>query len=315
MLRSISVGLVVMFSSVLPVAGQGDPSSLEGYFTGKMVVAKIDMPGSEKGVDLAFNKATPLDWKEYSQRLTAFGVAIHKGDVARVTKIVVKGDHIEFHLNGGGYGAFGDDTNTTVTPVAVPKSDREKDLEKEVANAKDPKQKKDLQEDLDRERERRQHQEAENQNAAMMASQVKAQQVAERRLHGGSRFNLRWQGSVPSDDRNPEMVMRLLADYIDFDASHGSAPPLPPVEAAPPPPDTARPAYTGTSGGSGGASQLKRGMKIEDVSALLGQGQQISQSVSDEGLRTQVIEFKTADNVVDVTFVENVVVRYSVNSR
>jgi hypothetical protein len=56
-------------------------------------------------------------------------------------------------------------------------------------------------------------------------------------------------------------------------------------------------------------------MKIEDVFALLGQGQQISQAVSNEGLRTQVIQFKTADNVVDVTFVENVVVRYSVNSR
>src|ERR1017187_9226870 len=125
MFRSLSVGLALAFCCVLPVSGQGDPSSLEGYFTGKMVVAKIDMPGTEKGVDLAFNKPTPLDWKEYSSRLTAFGTAIRKGDTARITKIVLKGDHIEFHLDGGGYGTVGEDTNTVVTETQVPKSQRE----------------------------------------------------------------------------------------------------------------------------------------------------------------------------------------------
>ena len=184
MFRSICVTAVLGLCGVMPVSGQGDPSSLEGYFTGKMVVAKIDMPGSEKGVDLAFNKPTPLDWKDYSSRLTAFGVAIHKGDAARVTKIVLKSDHIEFHLDGGGYGVAGDDTNTTVAPVVTPKSDREKDLVKQVAAAKDPKQKQDLQDDLDRERARRARQDAANKNAAMIASQMKAQQVAEKRLRG-----------------------------------------------------------------------------------------------------------------------------------
>ena len=90
MLRSLSVGLVLALCCGLPGLGQGDPTSLEGYFTGKMVVARIDMPGTEKGVDLAFNKPTPLDWKDYSSRLTAFGTAIHKGDTARVTKIVLE---------------------------------------------------------------------------------------------------------------------------------------------------------------------------------------------------------------------------------
>ena len=301
------MGLLIAFCCVLPVSGQGDPSSLEGYFTGKMVVARIDMPGTEKGVDLSFNKPSPMDWKEYSSRLTAFGVAIHKGNTTRITKVVLKNDHIEFHLDGGGFGAFGDDTNSTVSATPVAKSQREKDLEKQVADAKDPKQKRDLQEDLDRQRSRRAHQDEENRNAAMVASQMKAQQVAEKRLRGGSRFNLRWKDSIPSDDRNPEMVMKLLADYVDFDPSSGSAP----VAAAPPPPEPA----PATDGATSGVGQLKRGMKIEDVFALLGQGQQISQAVSNEGLRTQVIQFKTADNVVDVTFVENVVVRYSVNSR
>ena len=291
MFRSFSMGLLIAFCCVLPVSGQGDPSSLEGYFTGKMVVARIDMPGTEKGVDLSFNKPSPMDWKEYSSRLTAFGVAIHKGNTTRITKVVLKNDHIEFHLDGGGFGAFGDDTNTTVSATPVAKSQREKDLEKQVADAKDPKQKRDLQEDLDRQRSRRAHQDEENRNAAMVASQMKAQQVAEKRLRGGSRFNLRWKDSIPSDDRNPEMVMKLLADYVDFDPSSGSAR----AAAAPPPPEPA----PATDGATSGVGQLKRGMKIEDVFALLGQGQQISQAVSNEGLRTQVIQFKTADNVVD----------------
>ena len=309
MRRSVLVGLVMGLCSVLPMAGQGDTSSLEGYFTGKMVVVKIDMPGSEKGVDLAFNKPTPLDWKDYSSRLTGFGVAIHKGEVVRITKIVLKNDHIEFHLNGGGFGAFGDDTNTSVTPVPVEKSAYERDLEKQVATATDPKRKKDLQSDLDRERSRRERQEAENRNAAMVASQMKAQQVAEKRLRGGSRFNLRWQGSIPSDDRNPETVMRLLADYVDFDASHGGGV-APVATTLPPPPSPPEP-----MAGSGGVAQLKRGMRMDEVSNLLGQGRVISQSVSSDGLKTQVVEFTTPDSVVDVTFVEGVVVRYSMNSR
>jgi hypothetical protein len=311
MLRLVFVLVGMACLGVLPMAGQGDPASLEGYFTGKVVVAKIDMPGSEKGVDLAFNKPTPLDWKDYSSRLSAFGVAIHKGDTARVTKIVVKGDHIEFQLDGGGFGSFGDDTNTTVASVAVPKSQREKDLEKAVGATSDPRQRKELQEDLDHERDRRQRQEAENQNAASIASQMKAQQVAARRLRGGSRFNLKWQGSVPPDERNPDAVRQLLTEYVDFDASHGNYSP-PPVESMPPPP--ARPAYTGTASNGGGVAQLKRGMRAEDVSALLGQGRQMSESVSNDGLRTQVMEYRTADNVVDVTFVEGVVVKYAIQS-
>ena len=310
MLRSLFVGLALMLCSGLPGLGQGDPTSLEGYFTGKMVVAKIDMPGTEKGVDLAFNKPTPLDWKDYSSRLTTFGTAIHKGDTARVTKIVLKSDHIEFHLDGGGFGVAGDDTNTTVTATPVAKSQREKDLEKQVAAEKDPKKKRDLQDDLDHERARREHQDQENKNAAMIASQMKAQQVAEKRLRGGSRFNLRWKDSIPSDSKNPDAVMKLLADYVDFDPSHGSA--AAPAAAAPPP--------MGPSVAVGGAddsalTQLQRGMKMDDVSNLMGQGQVISQSVSPDGLRTQVVEFKTTDNLVDVTLVEGVVVRYSINSR
>jgi hypothetical protein len=276
-----------------------------------MVVARIDMPGTEKGIDLSFSKPTPMDWKEYSSRLTAFGTAIHKGDTVRVTKIVSKGDHIEFQLAGGGYGTAGDDTNTTVSATPMVKSQREKDLEKQVADEKDPRRKRDLQEDLDRERARREHQDQQNRNAAMIASQMKAQQVAEKRLRGGSRFNLRWKESIPSDNRNPDAVMQLLAEYVDFDPSHANLAPHP--VATPSPVSMSPSAASGTENAL--ITPLKRGMKLDEVTSLLGKGQMISQSVSPEGLRTQGFEFVTTENTVDVTFVEGIVVRYAINSR
>jgi hypothetical protein len=192
------------------------------------VVLQIDIPGTQQGVDLRFNKDNPMNWKEYSNRLKSNGVAIHKGDTARVTSFVVKDDRIEFQLDGGGFGTFFDDSNTTVNPRSVDKSDYEKQLEREIANTTDDDKRRRLQRDLDRERARRQRQEADNQDAAMVASQIKSQKVADDRLRGGSRFNLRWPGSIPADQKNPDAVKKLLADYVSFDSPEQAGPhPLP----------------------------------------------------------------------------------------
>ena len=307
MVRSLWIGWVIAFCSVMPVFGQVD-SSLEGYFTGKEVLVKIDMPGSQKGVDLRFNKPSAMDWNEYSSRIKTYGVSIRKGDVVRITKFVVKKDMIEFQLAGGGFGTAGDDSNTTVTATSVPKSQYEKDLEKQISSTTDPNKKKDLQRDLDRERSRRERQDATNQNNARIASQIKEQQVADKRLGGGSRLNLRWQGVIPSDSLNPDSVMRLLGDYVDFNASGASV-----VNGIAPAGLTVPPMSSGDAGSA--TSQLKRGMKIDEVSNLLGQGRVVSESASPDGLKTQVLEYKTADSVVNVTCVEGVVVKYSINSR
>src|SRR5271165_639908 len=92
MLRRLGnvIALVIAFAiCALSLAAQGAPSALEGYFTGKEVQLKIDMPGTQKGVDLRFDQGSPMNWKEYSSRVKQFGAAIRKGDQARVTAIVV----------------------------------------------------------------------------------------------------------------------------------------------------------------------------------------------------------------------------------
>jgi hypothetical protein len=291
-------------------SGQGGAAAIQSYFTGKQVIVKIDMPGSQKGVDLRFNKATPMDWKEYGSRVKQFGVAIHQGDVARVTAVVVKNDIIEFQLDGGGFGTFGDDTNTTVTAKPVEKSDYEKSLEKQIADTDDPDKKKQLQRDLDRERARRERQDAVNQQQAQYASQVKAQTVAQNRVAGGSRFNLRWSGSIPTDELTPEAVMQRLSEYVDFKGSQ----PASATASAPTSVVAAQPASAAPDANTPATAKLKRGMKIEEVTTLFGPGKQLSESVGDQGLKTQVYEYTSGDRHVEVTYVDGLVVRYSISS-
>ena len=56
-------------------------------------------------------------------------------------------------------------------------------------------------------------------------------------------------------------------------------------------------------------------MKIEDVTSLLGQGRQLSESVGDHELKTQVYEYLPGDRRVEVTYVEGLVVRFTISSR
>ena len=62
-------------------------------------------------------------------------------------------------------------------------------------------------------------------------------------------------------------------------------------------------------------AQLKRGMKMEEVTTLPGPGRQLSESVGDGGLKTQVYEYLTSDRRVEVTYVEGLVVRFSIGSK
>jgi hypothetical protein len=294
-----------------PTYAQNGATDVQNYFQGKQVQLKIDMPGTQQGVDLRFDRGLPMDWKQYSSRLKKFGVAIPKDEHATVTTIVVKKDMIEFQLDGGGFGTFGDDTNTTVEAKPVEKSNYEKQLERDIANADDPDQKRSLQRSLDRERDRRERQDAANRRAAQVASRIKSQQVAQDRMRGGSRFNLRWTGSIPAEQLNPEAVMKLLAPYVEFAGSQAAEPASAPANAAGV--VAGVPADADSAGSA--TAQLKRGMQMSDVTALLGRGRQLSESVSTEGLKTQVFEYLPGDRRVEVTYVDGLVIRFSITSR
>jgi len=236
----------------------------------------------------------------------------------RITTIVVKNDMIEFQLDGGGFGTFGDDTQTKVDSKQVEKTDYEKQLEQQISQTDDPDKKAQLQRDLDREQSKRQSEQAANDRTAQIASQIKTQQVAEKRSQGGSRFNLRWSKSIPPDQLNPDAIMKLLADYVDFGSLQQASAPAAAVQNAAATSATPAPAAAPATAPAAGASptaQLKRGMKMDEVTGLLGQGRQISDSTSSDGLKTQVYEYLPGDRRVEVTYVEGLVVKFSITSR
>ena len=303
---------VALLAVIIPVSlyAQSGADAVIRYFTGKQVLIRLDMPGSQKGIDLRYNKPAPMNWKEYSSRIKEYGAAIHKGDVARITGIVVKKDLIEFQLDGGGFGTFGDDTNTNVLAKVTPKSSYEKSLEQQIANTTDPDKIKQLQRDLDRERARREREDAANQRAAQVASQIKAQQVMDKRVQGGSRFNLRWQGSIPPDQLRPDAVMARLSEYVDFSGLQTGA--AAPASAQSVPVSTQ---LSANQPAGPPTAQLQRGMSLNDVANLLGQGKLLSESTGDNGLKTQVYEYLTGDRRAEVTFVEGTVVKFSITSR
>jgi len=305
---TVLFALIALSPCFAQTSGQ---STLQNYFVGKQVTLQIDMPGTQQGVDLRVERDDPMDWKQYSGRLKQFGPAIRSGDRATVTTLMVKKNLIEFQLDGGGFGTFWDDSSTTVTPYHVDKSSYEKQLERDLNNTTDPQRRRELQRELDYARSRREREQRADDRAAVIASQLKTQQVADKRLRGGSRFNLRWAGSIPQDQLTPEAVMKLLEDYVDFGDLAAEKAILQPVAQ-----NTSASAAAPAKGTpSSPITQMKRGMQIGEVSELLGLGRQLSQSTSEEGLKTQIFEYLPNDYRVEVTYVDGVVVRYSISSR
>jgi hypothetical protein len=213
--------------------------------------------------------------------------------------VKVKKDLVEFQLGGGGYGTFGDDTSTSVYIADAPKTEREKQLEKRVADEEDRRLRRKLEAELDELRERR---ERENRRIAAereRQSDAKAARIAERRLRGGSRFNLRYDGAVPAGIR-PDDVMAALAQYVDF-GSPAPAPTLSSREDAPAPP-------------AGDIALLRKGMTRADAERAFGRPAETSDR-RDGGLTVSTLVFIVGDQRITADFVEDVLVRYTVTSR
>ena len=309
--RATAVFFGGLLLSVSGFAAQGSgQSALQSYFVGRQITLQIDMPGTAKGVDLRQDRDDPMDWKQYSSRLKEFGPAIRTGDRSTITTLVVKKNLIEFQLDGGGFGTFWDDDSTTVTPYHVDKSNYEKQLERDIRDTTDPQRRRDLQRQLDYARSRREREQRADDRAAQIASQMKTQQVADKRIRGGSRFNLRWNGAIPQDQLTPDALMKMLEAYIDFGDLQQQKPILQATATNPP-----APSAPATGASATPVTQLKRGMQIGEVSNLMGLGRMASQSTSEEGLKTQIFEYLPSDYRVEVTYVDGIVVRYSIESR
>jgi len=308
MKSKISVLFLIMLGAAVCIAqsssGQQDSaeSALREAFVGRQILLKLDMPGTQKGVDLDFGQNDPLVWRDYENRMKEFGVALHKGDQATVTSLVVKNDRIEFHLDGGGYGTAHDDTGS-VTARIIPKSSEQERMEKALKDTTDRERRRDLQDRIDREESRRRFLQSQENSAAMVAQQIKQQEIANRRLHGGSRFNLRWKGGIPSQELSAASVRMRLASFVDFDnnAAQQQQRAVLPTPAA--------------TANNDPLTALHRGMSLKELMNLLGSGQLVSQETGANGLLNQEMLYLTESSKVHVTLVDGIVIRYTIESR
>jgi hypothetical protein len=287
-----------------------NPDMLSPFFEGKQVMVKIDMPGSQKGVDIYPDRPQPLDAKSYGDRLKEFGVSLQNGNTAMVTKVKVNKDSVEFQIAGGGFGTAMDNSDTTVHFTPANKSDREKELENQLRNESDPDRRRSLQRELDRVRSDRERRDSYDRSRAEDDAAMRSQQVAIKRQQGGSRFNIRLDARKMGDSLTPQVVEDALAQYVDFQGLGG-------------PPGGGRP-----SGGSqngppvlnernpnqpDSGQSLKKGMSREQVEAMYGPPVD-SKDHTENGLTITTCVFKAQDARVQADFVNGVLVRFLMSS-
>lgn len=81
---------------------------LRAAFEGTIVAPKVDMPASASGIDLFPAQPLVVDLPKVRASLASNGIAIKAGARATVTRVRVKKSHIEFQLDGGGFGSLSD---------------------------------------------------------------------------------------------------------------------------------------------------------------------------------------------------------------
>jgi hypothetical protein len=277
-LTRIVVPICLAAMAIATPAGAQDEAALKSYFEGKRVVVRIDMPGAADGVDVRGDRDRTMNIQRYRNDLRRYGTAIHAGEGVTVTLIKVKKDNIEFQLAGGGFGTFGDDASTSVNYPDVQKSNREKDLEKKVKAETDRDRKRELQHELDDLRDRREEQ--------------KRERIAEQRLRGGSRFNIRYEDRVPVGVK-PDDIVATLAEFVDFRAGEGGG-------EAPMP--------------RGDITQLKKGLHRSEAERLFGRPVQSTEK-REGSIVITTLTFVVGEQRIAADFVEDVLVRYTISSR
>jgi hypothetical protein len=286
--QAATLGLRLVLTAVAlttsPLEAQSE-AALKEYFEGQTVTPKLAMPGTEDGIDIYPGTARPLEYPKYADRLKNYGTSIKAGEPVTVTKIKLKSKLIEFQLGGGGYGTFGDETYSNVATAEAPKTKREKNLEAEIKRETDAGRKRAMKEELDDLKAERERENARNRSAVAEAEEHRKQNVRQRRLEGGSRFNLRYPNGVPAEAVTPAAVVAALARYVDF-------------------PSLGQSTATGVP---------RKGMLLPEVDSALGLPA-ATRERKEGSLRVQTREYATPDGRVTAEFVEGVLFRYRISS-
>jgi hypothetical protein len=300
-MRRLLLGAALPLVVAAKSATAQDEAALRGAFEGRMVALRIDMPATSRGVDVHPLEPAPVDFRKVAERLKASGTAVRMGQSIMVTKVAVRGSHVEFQLGGGGYGTFGDWGDSHVRAVSARESPQERSLREAIKRSPDRGERRRLERELNalrsvRERENgRAAAEAEQANLAREAS------VRAKRAEAGSRFNIRYHEAIPPDGLTPAGVMRALARYVDFAAGPGAAP-------------GAGVALLAPAHDAGGAAALRHGQTVEQVEALLGPAAGVAEA-REGSLTVTRRSYRREGTHVVASFVSGVLIHFSVTPR
>ena len=208
-----AAALAFAFSAVL---GAQNEAILREHFEGRYVVPKLDMPGDSNGIDLKPGEDSLTNDFQIRTDLQRYGTAIRRGQRVKVTAVKVKKDHIEFQLDGGGFGSFTD--RMTTSSSAVKKSSEEERLERERRDATGSRKRyidsrlQSLRSERERQEKIMKERAAQGDVSAMSPEQI-------RRRTSGSRFNIRYPNAkeLPNSVLTPDGLQALLAPYLSFD--------------------------------------------------------------------------------------------------
>jgi hypothetical protein len=298
MKRALSaVVLPVLVSS--PFRAQSE-SQLRQLFEGKLVVLKIDMPGTSKGVNIDPGATPEMKVSDYSRSLVDNGIAVRNGDSIMVTRIRVKDDHIEFHLGGGGYSGYG--LNVSDYVASVGKTEREKNLERDLKQTTDPERKRATKEEIDRLKRSREREDARNRVNARETAEREKENLRARRANGGSRFNIAFQKGTSPELLTPEWLMEALARYVEFPregAGRG-------MIARPP---------AGADSVMSRIAMLRKGLTQPEVESLIGKPRTTTPGLEGKLQVTRCRFQPDESRVIEALFVEGVLVRFTIQSQ
>ena len=292
------LGFVALAFSISSLASARDESTLRQHFEGMTVVVQIDMPGSSSGVNVHPGAAQPIDFRKVASDIKQYGTGVHSGESIMVTKVHIKGHHIEFQLGGGGFGSFTDymatASTTTATPYYEGKSHREKSLEHDLKYETDPYERRRMKDELDDLRHERHQDNAWSASEAARASAESQREERRLRAEDGSRFNIRYDDGFPAGALTPEGVMAALEKWVDFPGGPSTPPATEPGAAASP-------------------TALKKGLTLQQVERLLGPAAE-AKTENQGGLEIMTRTYSADEQKIVAKFASGVLVEYTISS-
>lgn len=147
--------------------------------------------------------AGAVDAEVVRARVAKYGLGLRRGQTATVTLVKLKGDHIEFQMDGGGFtnrqllGLPGMDS------VHWGMSDEERKMRYRISGTRDKERRRRLESDYDRLRARR-------------VRPLREQLEREQRAQHGSRFNVRFGSAREAERVTAEELMVILRGYVEW---------------------------------------------------------------------------------------------------